>query len=87
MEFKTLKTDRRLWSRIAFVLFLLPWFVPLVYVQGSPLPPAIFLLGLVMAPQECLGIVIKCGLSFGVAAASVGWLVQCIAVTMRGRPQ
>ena len=77
-------TDKRPWLWASIALFVIPWFVPLFYVQGSPLPPAILVLDLFVNPAlEGLALVIKYGLFFGVAAVALGWLLQCAVVMIR----
>ena len=79
-----MRTDKRLWFWASVVLFVIPWFVPLFYVQGSPLPPAFLVLALFVNPTvEGLAVVSKYGLLFGAAAVAVGWLLQCAVVMIR----
>jgi hypothetical protein len=79
-----MRTDKRLWFWASIVLFVVPWFVPLFYAQGSPLPPAFLVLALFVNPAlEGLGIVVKYALLFGTTAVALGWLLQCAVVMIR----
>ena len=90
MALKRFKTEWHLWAWISLVLFLVPWFVPMLSAKGGPnVAPGALWLGLFAAPSQIgedglrfIGILT---LMFGIPAISIGWIVQGIVVMIRDR--
>ncbi len=82
------KTNRRLWSVISTVLFLVPWFIPLIGKSGE-MPMYVYPVGIFTAADTvaalsgtAVGI-----LFFGVPALLGGWVVQCVVVMLMQRKE
>lgn len=87
MGFTKFNTDRRLWFWISLVLFVIPWFLPIIWVKGESLRPAHYWIGLFTDSshmEELVGIGYFTSL-FGVTAFAVGWVFQCVIVMVKSR--
>lgn len=84
MVIKKFKTDIRLWLWISLVLFLAPWFIPIIPDKNRLLMPISSLVD--ASPNyiiwEGIGILT---LLFGVPAVAIGWVFQCMIVLAKGR--
>src|ERR1700677_4393000 len=88
MAFKRFQTDWRLWFWISLVLFVTPWFLPLVNMKGSHVPPIIWWGILFTDPshfEESLIIIAMFILLVGIVAIYVGWVLLCLLVMSRSR--
>lgn len=89
------QTDKRLWKRIAGVLFAVGWFIPSATLsKNGPLATAGEMLVCCVQtywdptmPREMFFIVFLVLLAqitvFGVAAVVAGWILQCVVVMVR----
>jgi hypothetical protein len=78
------RTNRRLWLTISLVLFIVPWFIPLIELQPK-MAPARLWLGL-FDPRhfsEVFVMLVWWILLFGVPAIAVGWVLQCLIILIR----
>jgi hypothetical protein len=86
MALTRFKTDRKLWIIISAVLFLTPWFIPLIGKMGEA-PPLVYPLAIFTGSDrlfalKATGILV---LLFGVAALLIGWVLQCAFVMFKRR--
>ncbi len=81
MALTRFKTNRRLWLIFSTVLFLVPWFTPLIGKMGES-PPLVYPFE-IFAQSDKLSALKATGalvLLFGVPALLVGWALQCTVV-------
>jgi hypothetical protein len=86
MSLKRFKTDKRWWFWISLVLFVVPWFLPILNVEGSPMSPGVCSIILLKHPGHIGGTLTMIGtftLLIGVPAISIGWVLQYIIVRIR----
>jgi hypothetical protein len=88
MKFTRFKTDRKWWLGISLVLFLVPWFLPIWDVNDDyKHMPAMIWVILFSHPEsfgETLGFICVWAVAFGIPAVSIGWVIHCVAVMIRG---
>lgn len=86
MTLTRFKTDTRWWFWISLVLFVVPWFLPILNDKGSSTSPGICLIILFTHPGHIgmsLTFIGMFTLMFGIPAISIGWVLHCIFVMVR----
>jgi hypothetical protein len=87
MTLTRFKTDRRWWFWISLVLFVVPWLLPIWGVKGSSMPPGNCWIILFTHHDhfgETMTFIGIFSLLFGVPAISIGWILHCFIVMIRG---
>ncbi len=88
MALQRFRTNRRLWVVFSLILFLVPWFIPMIgkYSEAPPLlyPVSIFLEGDRTWALKNTGLLV---MLFGVPALLVGWVLQCLVTIFRRRKE
>jgi hypothetical protein len=90
---KDFKTDQRLWLWIAFVLFAIAWFFPLIGMKGGAERPVVWLWQLISSlfqadfrANEFIGMS-ACLVFFicwsTIASLIAGWFIHCVIVILR----
>jgi hypothetical protein len=93
MASKEFKTNGWLWFWISLVLFVVPWFIPMIDCKGDHLPPAWFFiipfisLDHMEGAIDALGCIVICSLLFSVPAISIGRVFQCMIVLAKSRKE
>jgi hypothetical protein len=94
MSLKRLTINRRWWFWISLVLFVVPWFLPILDVEGAPMSPGVCSIILLKDPGHIGGTLTMIGmfiLLIAVPAISIGWVLQYILVrikdAVRGRTE
>lgn len=91
MASKEFKTNGWLWFWISLVLFVVPWFIPMIDCKGEYLRPAwVFIVPFISENHMAgviyaLGCTVICSLLFSVPAISIGWVFQCMIVLAKSR--
>jgi hypothetical protein len=83
---KRFTTDKRLWLFISLALFLVPWFVLRVGKWDDMCPAGLWII-LFQYPDhffETAYFLLAWTLILGIPAVSVGWVLQCLAVMIKG---
>jgi hypothetical protein len=97
MQIKHFKTDKRLWKYLALIVFVALWFIPQIPFADGYVRPGKVWVALVRAPfyhdlswgrffdelPGALLFLLGFSLFFGIAAAVIGWVIQCLVVIAR----
>jgi hypothetical protein len=80
------RTNRRLWFAISLVLFIVPWFVPMIELNPRMAPARLWLALFAPVPGHITDVLVFLGsfiLLFGLPAIAVGWVLQCVVIIIR----
>ena len=82
------KTNRRLWIIFSSVLFVVPWFVPLIGKQeDTPLTVYPLLVWTGPSRADAFAVTLILAVFLGAIASVIGWVLQCVVVMFTQREE
>jgi hypothetical protein len=80
------RTNRRVWFAISLVLFIVPWFVPMIELNPRMAPTRLWLALFAPVLGHMTDVLVFLGwfiVLFGLPAIALGWVLQCLVVMVR----